>query len=429
MKYSSSVRTRIARFVSVLFAASLLAGLNLFAAHAQPATPAPSAAPQPSAEEAAKREAWRATIARTPAPKKGCFTASYPNPGWQEAPCGRPSPYPNLPRRSRPDVVGQSIDYSAQVSGLISSATGRFASVTPATITEEGQWFGKDCPPPTPPPCEPGQPCRQPNVGRDASTCIVLTPNAFSLQLNSQYFPTAACEARAVDNMPCQGWEQFVFSQDGCPDGPCVFIQYWLLGYGSTSPTVAPLSCATPWMQSEINNWYCNSSSNITPRVPAAELQGITLTGTVAADGDQAVLTIGDVAFVAAPTPPASDGMLQLALHWNTVEWNVIGDCCLFTAGFSAGSTIVVTTSVNEGAVATCVQEGFTGETNNLSLVGTEAQDSRPPAIVFTQSDAAGGTPASCIFATEGAGGKPGQHGGPGGGACGRPGLPPCPHL
>ena len=156
----------------------------------------------------------------------------------------------------------------------------------------------------------------------------------------------------------------------------------------------------------------------------AAQLQETTLTGTAAADGDTVVLTIGDAAAITAPS--GGDSMLNLAQHWNAVEWNVVGDCCGFEADFSAGSTLVVNTSVNGGAVATCVQEGFTGETNNLSLVGTPARDSIPPAIVFTQSDAAGGTPASCIFATEGGGGKPPPHGGPGGGACGRPGLPPC---
>jgi hypothetical protein len=159
--------------------------------------------------------------------------------------------------------------------------------------------------------------------------------------------------------------------------------------------------------------------------VSAAQLQETTLTGIAAGNGDTVVLTTAGDAPAKSMTV---DSMLNLAQHWNVVEWNVFGDCCGFQAGFSAGSTLVVNTSVNGGAVATCVQEGFTGETNNLSLVGTVAQDSTPPAIVFTQSNG-GGSPTSCIFAAEG-GGPPGKppHGGPGGGACGRPGLPPCPH-
>lgn len=426
----SSAHRRVARFLGILFAASLLAGLmSSFAAHAQPAepAPAPSAAPQSSAEEAAKREAWRATIARTPAPKKGCFTASYPNAEWQEVPCGRPSPYPNLARRSRPGVVGDAIDYSAQASGLISSAVGSFAIVTPSSITEQGLvWTQQGCPPP-PPTCPPNAPhCILQNPSGDGGNwCTKQRDDAFSLQLNSQPFALnsqASQITACLDGSALCGWEQFVFSQDACPDGPCVFIQYWVLNYGPASPA-PPSACATPWMVEDGTNWYCNSSPAPVPHVSAAQLQETTLTATAAADGDTVTLTTGDAAGLTGPS--GGDSMLNLAQHWNAVEWNVIGDCCGFEADFSAGSTIVVNTSVNGGAVATCVQEGFTGETNNLSLVGTPARDSRPPAIVFTQSNAAGGTPASCIFATEGGGGKP-PHGGPGGGTCGRPGLPPC---
>jgi hypothetical protein len=426
----SSAHERVARFLGILFAASLLTGpMSSFAAHAQPAEPqaAPSAVPQPSAQEAAKREAWRATIARTPAPKKGCFTASYPNAEWQEVPCGRPSPYPNLARRPRQDAVGNTIDYSAQASGLISSAVGSFASVTPATITEQGPvWTQKGCAPP-PPRCPPNAPhCVQNNPsGEGENWCTVEKDDAFSLQLNSQPFELnsqASQITACLDGSAVCGWEQFVFSQDGCPDGPCVFIQYWVLNYGPASPTAPLSSCATPWMVSEGTNWFCNSSPTSVPHVSAAQLQETTLTATAAADGDTIALTTAGAAAITAP--PGADGMLNLAQHWNAVEWNVFGDCCGFQAAFSAGSTFVVNTSVNGGAVATCVQEGFTGETNNLSLVGTPAQDSTPPAIVFTQRNATGGTPASCIFAAEG--GAPGKgHGGPGP-VCGRDGLPPC---
>jgi hypothetical protein len=38
-------------------------------------------------EEGERRKAWGATMSQTPPPKKGCFTSTYPNPGWQEVPC------------------------------------------------------------------------------------------------------------------------------------------------------------------------------------------------------------------------------------------------------------------------------------------------------------------------------------------------------
>jgi hypothetical protein len=144
-EYSSSAPRRVARFLGIMCAATLLSGLiSSFAARAQPTqpTPAPSATAQPSAEEAAKREALRATIARAPAPKKGCFTAPYPKTEWQEFPCAPPSGYPNQASGPRPDTVGLGSDYSAQVSG-ISSAAGSFDSVTPAAITEGGCGGGR----------------------------------------------------------------------------------------------------------------------------------------------------------------------------------------------------------------------------------------------------------------------------------------------
>jgi hypothetical protein len=250
--------------------------------------------------------------------------------------------------------------------------------------------------------------------------------DAFSLQLNSQPFelnsqgpPPPSQIAACWNGSAVCGWEQFVFSQDGCPDGPCIYIEYWLLNYGPASP---PSGCATQWMSSGGTDWYCNTSSAIVPHVSAAQLQETTLTAIATGSGDTVSLTTADAAAIAAP--PTTDSVLELSQHWNAVEWNVFGDCCLFQAVFSPGSTLVVNTNVNGGSAATCVQEGFTGETNNLSLVATPFQNSTPPATVFTQSNAGGGKPASCIFAVEG--GPPGKgHGGPGP-VCGRPGLPKC---
>jgi hypothetical protein len=439
MKYSSSARGRVARLLSVMFAASLVSGLmSYFVARAQPTepTPAPSAATQPSAEEAAKREAWRATIARTLVPKKGCFTALYPNTEWQEAPCGPPSPYPNRPHGGHGlhqlDTVGNGTDYSAQVVGLIrdpgtlgstiehsaqvsgaagriSSAVGSFDSVTPAAIAETGPWWtNKNCPPSPPPPCHPTEPCIHPDGGGGGGNawCTVPKANAFSLQLNTQPFPTTACGQGVAE---CQGWQQFIFSQDQC-DGPCVFIEYWLLNFGPSCPTSPPLSCPPgqtqpspgQWTSNGENDCWFNSCSMPAPAVSAAQLQETTLTGT-AGDMDTVVLTTAGTA-----TAMKADSVLNLAQAWNTVEWNVFGDGEGFQANLSPGSTLVVRTSVNSGAdidcnvqlcnPPTCVQEGFTGETNNLFLVGTPAvvPASTLPAIVFTESNAADRTPASC---------------------------------
>jgi hypothetical protein len=60
---------------------------------------------------------------------------------------------------------------------------------------------------------------------------------------------------------------------------------------------------------------------------------------------------------------------------------------------------MVVRTAVETGTAApSCVEEGFTAETNNLTLISEAAaqQDASWPSVVFTQSDAGGGTPANC---------------------------------
>ena len=63
------------------------------------------------------RDAWRRQMTRTPFPKPGCYTSSYPSIRWQEVPCST--------AKARPHGGTTNGDYSAQVtSQSISSATG-----------------------------------------------------------------------------------------------------------------------------------------------------------------------------------------------------------------------------------------------------------------------------------------------------------------
>ena len=143
------------------------------------------------------RKEWQKQIAKVPVPKKGCFTANYPDKQWKEVPCGAPSKYPN--------TVGGTIgnDVGPNVSPLfISSAQGSFDSVSPSTITETGPWNGN-----------------------------ATAANAFSIQMNTQFFATTVCAGHAG----CQGWQQFIYSQNQC-GGPCVFMEYWLIGFGVAVP-------------------------------------------------------------------------------------------------------------------------------------------------------------------------------------------------
>jgi hypothetical protein len=135
-------------------------------------TPNPN--PPPAATQAPSAKTlhdWRKGMARVPAPKKGCFTSSYPSTEWQEVPCttAPARPYPPARGGGRPDQIGNGNDVSAQVTtGHISEAIGSFDSVTGVT-SESGDVEG------SPPP----------------------QPDTFSLQLNANFFVTSACNGAA----------------------------------------------------------------------------------------------------------------------------------------------------------------------------------------------------------------------------------------
>jgi len=306
-------------------------------------------APDPEAPPTASTkpkvwEEWRRSMARTPKPKKGCYEAAYPNTEWQEVQCTTAPQRPYLPARgSRPYTVGNVTDLSAHVLGSISLAEGSFERVTDVTSESGGG-----------------------------------VANAFSLQLNTNFFTTSSC-----NNIPgCEGWEQFLFANSTTASA---FIQYWLLNYGST--------CPAGWIQ---NNGSCYKNSVNAVSVPIqtiATLGNLSLTGNASSGGtDEVILSIGSNLYSVA----GNNSVAGLATEWQAAEFNVFGDGGLSQAVFNTGSTIVVRTSVDSGTTIapTCENTGTTGETNNLTLVTTPKPccpiGGASPAIVFTESNAAG---------------------------------------
>src|SRR6185436_12246205 len=107
------------------------------------------------------QQQWQKEMDKVPLPKKGCFTAEYPTLEWKEVACVTPPNYPYPPKRETtsasvrggvygpatggpfggPQTVGNGLDYSAEVGGLMTSATGSFASVSGVT-SETGQVGG-----------------------------------------------------------------------------------------------------------------------------------------------------------------------------------------------------------------------------------------------------------------------------------------------
>ena len=173
------------------------------------------------------------------------------------------------------------------------------------------------------------------------------------------------------------------------------FIQYWLINYGTT--------CPTNWNTYETtygNDCWRNGNAVYVPVQTITNLAQLRLTGEANSGGTDTVI-------MSTPSGDAhaanQDSVLNLSQGWQIAEFNIFGDCCLSQAYFNIGVTIVVRTSVNNGTTSspTCVTEGFTGETNNLNLVGAcSVVAGASPAIVFKESWlrlAFNGCPRTCL--------------------------------
>jgi hypothetical protein len=347
-----------------------------------PKTPPARMNPGPTADEL---ERWRQAIIHTRRPQKACFTAKYPATTWTEVPCVTPPPTPFLPARGiRPQTVGNGLDFSADpASGLISQADGLFDKVT--GVTSEYMLLNNK-----------------------------QSPGVFSLQLNTQTFPTSACG----QNSNCTGWQQFIFSNGGCGNPPkaCAYIQSWLFGYGTPCPPSGWISAFGACM--------VNSSAVTLTPVTIDQLASMKLTGQAAGvpgSDDTVTLTVGDTIYSA----PGDNHIPDLGQHWQIAEFNIVGNGDLSQAVFNTGSTLVVRTVVDSGTTSppTCDETGFTGETNNLTLTGTTIpppENAPPvdlaaravhvplpgypgsplgPSLVFTESNVTGVVQADCADA------------------------------
>lgn len=341
----------------------VLASVSLILAACQPGSP-PSKPPPTNVEQ---QRQFQKDIAKVPPPKKGCFEATYPNREWHEVPCKPAPPYPYLPRHgARAEVVGSGNDVSAQApTGFISNAIGSFDSVTGVT-NESGQINAQG-----------------PAVA-----------NAYSLQVNTNPFTSTACAGSP--NAGCQGWEQFVFANDGSAGS--AFIQYWLLQYDATCPPGAG------WNQFQFKNnpdIYCfkndSDGAAAVPNQPITSLGQVSLSGTVGTGGDNIVFSSGGHAYT-----KTGDNAVNAAAGWKAAEFNVVGNAGGGQANFNSGSALAVKTEIIYGGAGapTCLAQGFTGETNNLSFGPTPPASSQPgPAVEFAESSA-GGAPSDCAAAT-----------------------------
>ena len=315
----------------VAFAAAVLAAAAMPSAFAQIAAPEVATV----SAEALMQENWRETIARTSVPHEGCFEAEFPNAVWVEAQCTVAPDKVYVPHRSGgPQTVGNGVDYAATVTNLMSAAVGTFPTVTGVTSEKDG------------------------------------SSNVYSIQLNSNFMSTAACNGHSG----CLAWEQFVYSSSETS----AFMQYWLIDYGN--------SCPSGWNAYQ-GSCYKNSAAVTVPKEPITSLSTLKLSGTAVSGGnDTLVFTAGTKAY----STTGKDTVTDLASAWKQAEFNIIGDGGGSKATFNSGSSITVKVAVTHGSTTapTCASNaGTTGETNNLTLRSCTGVSGSTPYIQFVQSN------------------------------------------
>lgn len=308
-----------------------------------------------------QRLGWAKQLRKLPRPAPGCYSANFPEVSWTPMVCGKALDRPYLPASGpgHPFTIGGgSGDFAARTSAVTTSAEGRFLSVNPG-ITETGLVGGAGSP----------------------------QSNTYSLQLNTDFFQSSTCSGLSPT---CRGWEQFIYVNE--PTQHFTFIQYWLI---NTS------TCPGGWTPFGGNYCYRNSATASLPGGQAAStLASVSLVGSANAAGDQVIFTPSSgpaVTVVGTNSVPA----LSATTGWRDSEFNVFGDGNGSAATFGASTTMTVQTLVHSGTTLapSCQTESFTGETNNLTLVGMSPIGTLPsPGIEFTQSNIPG-TAAACMTA------------------------------
>jgi hypothetical protein len=349
-RFPSLALTRLSR-ISLLLGTLLPALISAQAPPAlatQPVFLRPAVVPE-------ERLLWRKTIRKTPLPSKGCFTVAYPSLTWKPVACVTPPKKgPAAPRHaSGPANVGDTTDFAAQApQGIISYVEGSFD-----TVTTTGE------------------------INRNTAG-VYSRKDQYSLQINTNYFSTPLCAHAPMKN--CMGWQQFVFSNDPGSPPASLFVEYFLLGYGTP--------CPQGWIQ-DGNDCTMYSTGTTFPAQNIQSLVNLVLTASVASNGNDTILVGTDSDDISAVS---SDSILTLAGNWTIAEFNVFGDLTYHTAVFDPGTSLVVrvtTDIVKNGSQVVPVPDliGFTGEMNNLNLIKPACGLGYPfYAVSFKESNVAG---------------------------------------
>ncbi len=212
--------------------------------------------------------------------------------------------------------------------------------------------------------------------------------DAYSIQLNSNFFNTAACGSL----QDCVGWSQFVYENPSGSRQGSLFIQDWLVATNPSGFNTCP-----PGKGWENLGIGCVQNSPFGVDLPNNNVTGLgdmILTGNADSSGDSIFMSVGSTEY--GMKNVQGDGITDLSKHWEGAEFNIIGDGGGDQANFNSGSKITVSIQADDGVQKkpTCpANSGTTGETNNLFF--TRAPDKAPklqfPSIEFTMTSKAGG--------------------------------------
>lgn len=323
------------------------------------------------------RSSWRETMQQMSAPGNGCFHAEYPNTRWEQVQCAERPAYRSALRRlsSREQAVGNGYDYVAQApSGhLFTAALGSFPTVTGVTSEK--------------------------SVGVAAfGGGGILGPNEYTLQVNTNFYNSAACKTYSG----CLAWQQYVMStntpvsltSNQLTNKTEVFIEYWLINYGSSSNSSCPAGFINGGADSQGPGVDCVQNTPATViangQLPITDLSSLKLSGSAHPSGtDSATVTFGTKAY----TATVKDSYTDIASGWTQAEFNVLGNAGGSRANFNKGAKITTKIAVTDGSTTapTCVSPssyaGTTGETNNLTVGSCTAAGGSSPYIQFTESD------------------------------------------
>ncbi|MBE1461564.1 hypothetical protein [Kibdelosporangium phytohabitans] len=213
------------------------------------------------------------------------------------------------------------------------------------------------------------------NVNRVASPAPSTTSpdivDAYTLQLNTNPFPTTLCAGKPN----CEGWLQFVFANNGTSGE--IYIKYWLRSYG------AP--CPPGWLARQID-CYKKSGAKPTPNMPlnTGTMSKYRLTGKVSGPEDWIKFEVAGAYEISSPVTRE----LVIGTNWQRAEFNVFGLADESTANFNDYAEFHTRVEIVYGGQRRplCKSFAYSNEANNLSFVAPPPpRTGTNPAVVFNQ--------------------------------------------